>query len=312
MILSRREALLGTVGLAIAACTGSPARQQTVRLGTGPQGGVYRAYGTALGAAWQRRITGLDVEVLTTAASVENLQMLGRGQLDLAFAQADVAADAAAGRGPWPTAVPATALARLYDDLIHVIVTVESGLTDLSQLAGRRVSIGAVGSGTEYVARRVLAAAGLGIGDDVVGVNLTLKAALDTLVAGEVDAALWSGGLPTAAVQEAMRDTPLTLLAVEVLPALQTEFPDVYADAFVPGSAYGLDRAVPTVSVPNYLVASGLDSKVVEQLTEALFAEKAALVGAHPEARNLDVRRAIFTEPLSLHPGALRYYRDQS
>lgn len=293
----------------MAACAEPSTVRRSVRLGTGPKGGVYRAYGVELGAAWERRVPGLDVEVVTTAASVENLRMIERAQLDVAFAQADVAADAVAGRGLWDKALPVTALARLYDNLIHVIVTVESGLSDVSQLNGRRVSIGAVGSGTEYVARRVLAAAGLRIGLDVDGVNLTLQAALDAVAAGGVDAVMWSGGLPTAALQEAMGATPLTLVSVEVLAALQADFPDVYADAVVPGSAYGLGQAVPTISVPNYLVAAGLDADLAERLTGVLFAEKTALVRAHPEAQNLDPRSAIFTEPLALHAGALRYYR---
>ncbi len=292
------------------AATSSSADGTRLRLGTGPDGGVYFAYGRGLAEVWRKDTSGLVVEVLTTAASVENLRLIERGEIELAFVQADVAADAAIGNGIWARPVPMLAVARLYDDVVHVLTRTDSGLETIDDLRGRLVSIGAVGSGTEYIARRVFTAAGLTIGDEVDGINLTLQAALAALRVGDVDAVAWSGGLPSRGVTELADDVAVRLLPVNVLPALQREHGSVYADAVIPGSAYRMDRATPTVSVPNYLVASDtLAPLLVERLTSAMFADKPTLIEAHPEARNLDRRTAIFTDELALHPGALTYYR---
>jgi hypothetical protein len=313
-VLTRRSVIGGAALGALALVGCRPSRRvgelRRLRLGTGPDGGVYFAYGKALAAAWQRSIAEVSVEPLTTAASVENLRLLERGELDLAFVQADVASDAAVGRGIWASAVDMSAIARLYDDVIHVLTRADRGFEELDDLRGRLVSIGAVGSGTEYITRRVFDAAGLGIGSEVSGTNLTLQAALDALRSDEVDAVAWSGGLPSSGVEELASDIDVRLLPVEVLPAMQREYGDVYADVVIPGSAYAMDRATPTISVPNYLVATNrLDAELVERLTAEMFRAKASLIEAHPEARNLDRRTAIFTEQLPLHPGALADYR---
>jgi uncharacterized protein len=308
--MSRRAFVAMTALLVGCRADTSSSAGQLLRVGTGPDGGVYFAYGQGLAGVWQRALRGLSLDVLTTAASVENLRLLERAEVDLAFVQADVAADAAVGSGIWELPVPMLAVARLYDDVVHVLVRADSGFETLDDLRGRLVSIGAVGSGTEYIARRVFSAAGLTIGADVAGINLTLQAALGALRSGDVDAVSWSGGLPSGGVTDLAADVAVRLVPVSVLPALQRAHGSVYAEAVIPGSAYGMDQATPTISVPNFLVvADAMGAPLVERLTSAMFAAKAALIEAHPEARNLDRRTAIFTEQLALHPGALAYYR---
>lgn len=293
------------MGLSVASCatTGSPAvpdpAPRQVRIATGNAGGVYLAYGTGLADALTARLPRLTPVVLETDASVQNLEMLTAGDADVAFALADAAA---------AHADDLVALARLYENYLQLVVPASSPVRSAADLAGRTVSIGSAGSGTAVAARRVLTAAGVGL---VTTRTLSLQESTAALADGTIDAMFWSGGLPTAAITELQARMPLRLVDLAgIAAALAEDHRDFYTEAVVPATAYGQDSAVTTVSVPNYLVVRrDLDAELAYALTWLIFTERDRMIAAHPEARRLDLRSAIATYPLDLHPGAARYYR---
>lgn len=110
------------------------------------------------------------------------------------------------------------------------------------------------------------------------------------------------------------RTVPVRLLPLDgTVRALRERFGDFYVETSVPAAAYGLDDAVGTVGVPNYLmVATAMPTATAYRLTCLLFDRRPELVAAHPEARRLNLRSAIATYPVPLHPGAERCYRELS
>ena len=312
MELSRRRALrvLGAMGLiaAVPACSASLAGTR-LRVATGGTQGVYFALGTALGAAWQAALA-LEVapEVLATAGSRENIGLLAAGQVDVAFSQLDTAADQLAGAGPGgPYGL--RALARIHDDVVHVVVPAASPITTLAGLRGARVSVGEEGSGVSDIAHRLLAVAGLSPSDlraEELGINDSVTAMRD----GNLDAFFWSGGLPTDGVTELARSAPIRLLDLsDVLAAVRARFP-VYMSVTVPASTYGIPDPVHTLFVRNVLlVPAAMSDDLAETLTATLFAAQERLAQATPAALTIDTRSAIGTQPVPLHPGAERYYR---
>jgi TRAP-type uncharacterized transport system substrate-binding protein len=52
-----------------------------------------------------------------------------------------------------------------------------------------------------------------------------------------------------------------------------------------------------------------MDEDLAFDLTRLLLERREALAAAHPAAERLDIRSAIATLPVPLHPGAARYYR---
>jgi len=289
-----------------------PATPGALRIATGGRGGVYYAYGEGLAGVVRDHWRGQDATVLATAASVENLRMVAGGDADVAFTLADAAALGVRGGEPFADPQPIQALARLYDNYVHLVVRADSGINLLTDLRGRPVSTGAPGSGTELVAVRLLGLVGLDPIRDVERRQLGVDDSVRALASGRLDAFFWSGGLPTGAIAAAAGKTPLRLVdLVDFVGPLRDRYGEFYAERTIPASAYGLERAVPTIGVPNYLVvASGMDERVAHQLTELLFAHRDALARAHPEALRLNRRTAIGTYPVPLHPGAARYYRE--
>ncbi len=272
--------------------------------------GVYYGYGSALADVLSEDFE-VDVQVIETAGSIDNLQRIGRGEAMAGFTQSDAAADAVHGRGAFAESVPIWALARLYDEYVHVVVRAESAISELVDLAGRRVSLGAPGSGVHVVSARILDAAGVGPVDDR---ELDLADSLVALESGEIDAFFWVGAVPTPTVSALGTDVALRLVPIPaaVVDTVGRQHPGVYRFADLPVSAYDWAAPTKTLAVPNYLVvAESMDPDLARRILATLFDARSQLTARVPAAALLDRRSAIFTDSLELHDGAVAYYREQ-
>lgn len=296
--------------IAPAGCSADDEPRGRLRIAAGSTGGIYFQYAQALAGVAEREMPGVDASVRVTSASIENLRLVADGKAEVGFSLADSAAQAVTGRSPFARRQPVRALARLYDNYVHLVVRANSAVESVGDLRGRTVSLGELGSGTELTASRLLAVAG--VASDVDPVRLELLDAAAALRDGEIDAFFWSGGLPTEPVSDLADGPGIRLLPLAGLaPAMRARFGDYYAEASVPASAYGLGSAVPTIAVPNYLVVHpAMRDDLAYRLTRTLFDRRPALARAHASGRLLNLRSAIATYPVRLHPGARRFYRE--
>ncbi len=116
-------------------------------------------------------------------------------------------------------------------------------------------------------ATRLLGVAGLAPDTDLQAVPLGINDSVAAMVAGEIDAFFWSGGVPTSGVTELAASVPIRLLDLEdVLPAVRAAHP-VYASGTVPAATYGIPSAVTTVLVRNVLLVG---AEMPDDLAEAL------------------------------------------
>lgn len=303
--------------LVVAGCMGgsggrawSDAGLGSVTISGGGTTGIYYSYGGAFGAVLAERF-GEDAQVLETGGSIDNLDNLAAGVAQIAFSAADAAADATAGREPFTEPLPVQALARVYDDFVHLVVLESSDIAAIEDLRGRAVSLGAEGSGTELIAGRLLAVAGVDLAD-IDQRALGIDRSIEALRNREIEAFFWSGGLPTPGVNDLASEVPIRLVPLYTLvEAVRAEYGGGYRHGVVPEGTYGLPEDVPTMAVPNFLMArADLPEDVAFEVVAALFDGRSEIALQVPAAALLDRARAIFTEPVDLHPGALRYYRD--
>jgi len=295
--------------------------EQRLSIATGGTGGVWYPYGGGVAKVVSAHVPNAEATAEVTAASVDNLKLLGAGEVDLAFTMADALADAAAARGPFARVgrVRARAIAVLYTNYTHLVTRDGSGIARTADLRGKVVSTGSPGSGTEGIALRVLEAAGLDPARDVRRQGLGAAQSVDALRDGKLDAFFWSGGVPTGALLDLARTPGLTMQLVpldDVLPALNARAAAgdaLYFAATIPRAAYpGLTDDVPVVGVSSMLVADArMSERLAYDITRALFEHKAELAAVHPEARKLSLTTAVAGSPVPFHPGALRYYREQ-
>lgn len=301
------------VMLGLSACDPTPDSDltQPIVIAGGGTTGVYYRYGRQLAEVLSRDLDEQFI-VAETEGSVDNLLRIGEGEATFGFAQSDAAASAVEGSGAFERALPVRAIARLYDEYVHVVVRRDSDIEDLGDLVGRTVSLGATNSGVNLVAMRVLEAAGVEA-SAVLNVGLGPDASIEALRSGQIDAFFWVGGVPTPGVEELSADTPIRLLPIEAetVEMLNSNYSGAYRISEFPLGSYGWETPTVTMTVPNYLVArEDAPDALVRSVTEALFGSRSELAQHVPAAALLDRRQAIFTDPVALHPGAIDYYVD--
>lgn len=293
---------------------GEPELSGTMRFSTGVSTGVYTRYGQLVRTQLARDAPELRVELLPSQGSVENIARLASGRADFAIATADsVAAHLAEeGRG----ADPLRACARLYDDYMQLVVPSSSPVREVAGLAGMNVGVGEDQSGVQLVARALLAAAGLDLDGDLRAVRKGIDTMPRMLREGRLDAFFWSGGLPTTAVEDLADRMSIRLVPLgDLLSGLrrQSSYARHYRAAVIPPDAYpdiAGARTVDTIAVANLLVTTaGSDTDLTEQVTRSVINGRDRIGQEVHAAQRVDVRTAIYTEPLDLHAGALGYYR---
>ncbi len=300
-------AALAVAGL-MTAC-GVEGGRTFLSLGTAGTGGIYYPLGGALASRLSIADQNRQYTAEVSGGSVENINRLAAGQMDLAMVIAVTAYQAQQGLGDWENAVPGLRiLAPLYPNLTHVMVPRDSDASDIGDLGGRRVSVGPPGSGTEQMARHLLQAHGLSY-DDINVRFLSFGESSSALRDGAIDAAVISVGYPAAAVLEATTTAGVRLLQVapEVVAAMQEEHP-YYTTAVMPEGAYpGVDAPIPTLAVHNWVVAMDtLDDEVVTILLNTLVDDRVSLEQVHAMAKQIDLGR-LADPPIQLHAAAQRW-----
>jgi uncharacterized protein len=287
------------------------ANNKPLRIGTGNVGGVFFPYGGGISEAIQAR-TKLQVDVLATGGSVDNLQLLKSGDLDLALTTVDAATDAVVGNSPYGSPVKMCALAVLYTSYVHVVTLATSGITELAGLAGKRISVGSALSSTEATADRLLRAAGIDPLAGIERVNGSLAESVSELLSGRIDALFWVGGVPTAAIVDLTNTQPVRFLDTSAFSAtLAREFGNVYQSFKLPTGSYrGVNTDVRGLGIGNLLVAqASLSNQTVEKILQAIFSDLDRLKLVHPEARKLTMLGASQPTAIPFHTGAKGFYR---
>ena len=312
-----RIAIAALVGLACFACGGSGSGAQFISIATGGTGGVYYPYGGGLAKVLNENLPGVRASAEATSASVDNLKLIRDGKADIAFVLADTLADAVNGKGAFEgAAVPAASLAVLYSNYTHIATLAQSGMTSVADLRGKTVSTGSPGSGTEVIALRVLRAAGLDPDRDVTRQGLGVSESAGALKDGKIAAFFWSGGLPTAAVQDLAHSQGISLRLLpsgDLVPALQRDYGPLYFPLEIPAGAYrGIVASVPVVGVANVLVVNrSMPEPLAYDITRILIDKQPELAAIHPEARHLSLDSATKGSPAPFHPGARRYFSEK-
>ncbi|MFF1341443.1 TAXI family TRAP transporter solute-binding subunit [Streptomyces sp. NPDC058290] len=320
--IRRRTALWGLVAvlgvLALLAWWlkpfGEPELKGGLSFSTGVRTGVYHRYGQLLEQALAQDMPEMKVQLETSQGSQENLQRLASGEADFTIATADAVSKYRADGKPGADRL--RGVARLYDDYVQLVVPSGSTVQSARDLKGKRVAIGQPGSGVRLISERLLTAAKLDPARDITPVSIGIDTMPAELEAGRIDAFFWSGGLPTNAVRELSDRFEIRLVQLgDLVETLQASGSPAryYRAAVMPQDAYTRARntsAVATLAVPNLLVTTEeMDPELTEQFTRTVILSRDRIGHEVHAAQLVDLRTAIYTDPLDLHEGAQRYYR---
>ncbi|MEU6895469.1 TAXI family TRAP transporter solute-binding subunit [Streptomyces sp. NPDC046557] len=285
-----------------------------ITFSTGVPTGVYHRYGDLLQQALATDMPGMEVRLEPSEGSQQNLRRVAAGEADFTIATADaVAKYRLDGK---PGAERLRGVARLYDDYMQLVVPAGSPVQSARDLKGKRVAVGQPGSGVRLISDRLLAAAQLDPAKDITPVSIGIDTMPAELEAGRIDAFFWSGGLPTTAVRELSERFDIRLVQLgDLVDRLQgSGTPSrYYRSAVMPQDAYARARntsSVATLAVPNLLVTRDDTSPALtERFTRTVISSRDRIGHEVHAAQLVDLRTAIYTDPLPLHEGAARYYR---
>lgn len=298
----QRSVAVGLVAMTVG-CGGGEGRVEFLSLGTAGTGGIYYPLGGAIASRLSIADSARQYTAEVSGGSVENVNRLGSGQMDLAMAIASTVYQAQKGEGDFAQPISGLrAIAPLYANMTHIIVPASSSAMSVADFGGFRVSVGAAGSGTEQLARHLLEAHGLTY-DDVEPRYLSFAESSAALRDGAIDAAIISVGYPASAVLEATTTGDMRLIAVDgdVLASMLVEHP-YYSGGEIPSGAYpGVEDSVSTLTVMNWVIAMDtLDDEVVTTLLNIFENDRVSLEQVHDMAKQIDLSR-LDTAPIPLH-----------
>jgi TRAP transporter TAXI family solute receptor len=288
--------------------------QQPINVLTGGTSGIYYPLGIALGKIYDAKIANVKTQVQATKASVENLILLEQGRGDVAFTIGDSLKAAWEGdedAGFKTKLGKLRAIAAIYPNYIQLVGTRESGINTVTELKGKRLSVGAPKSGTELNTRAILRAAGMSYADVRKVEYLPFAESVDLMKNHQLDATLQSAGLGVASVRDLSNAMEVTLVSVPK--AIVDRMGPPFMPAKIPANTYkGQDKDIETAGVANYLVThSGISDDLVYQMTQALFESLPELAKAHDVGKQIKLENALAGVPIPLHPGAERYYKEK-
>ncbi|MGY2985373.1 TAXI family TRAP transporter solute-binding subunit [Bradyrhizobium sp. USDA 4508] len=288
--------------------------EQFINVLTGGTSGVYYPLGVAMGKIYGDKMPGVKTQVQATKASVENLVLLQQGRGEIAFTLGDslkAAWEGDAEAGFKNKLDKLRTIGAIYPNYIQIVATAESGIKTLADLKGKSLSVGAPKSGTELNSRAILAAAGMSYKDLGKVEYLPFAESVDLMKNRQLNATLQSAGLGVASLKDLSTSSEITVVAVpkETVDKIGPPFVSV----IIPANTYtGQDKDVPTAAVVNYLVtSSAVSDDLAYQMTKLVYESLPELANAHAAGKEIKLEAAATGNPVPLHPGAIRYYKEK-
>lgn len=283
-------------------------------LGTASSTGTFYYVGAAIGNA-VTNAGKLNVLVQATNGSNENVAMCQTGDIDMGMANCDSLYSAYNGTMSYTEAGKQDILevASLYNSQLHVFVNEKSGITDISQLKGKKVCVGSQGTSYLFINKALIEAYGISI-DDIEPFYMSYAEAAQALADGDIDAAFQTGGYPIAGIQQSAATTSFRMLPIDtkIMDDVIKEYPFIIKTT-IPAGTYenqANDAEVETLGYQTCLFAS---SKADEDQIYAFVKLMMETLDTYKETNDATrqiSKETIATEYIPFHPGAERYYKE--
>ena len=302
--------------IVLTACSSSSGDDtaKTYMFVTGRNGGTYYGLGTYMSAVWDKYL-GSTTNVISTSGSVDNIEMLVKGDADIAFVQNDILYYALNGKELYEERKQKglSVLANLYQETVQIVVNSDSEYQTVADLAGKTVAVGKYGTATEASARQILEACGVTY-DQITVKYQTFSEAEKGLMSGSVDAVFVVSSLPSASVLEYSKTRNVRFLPVTATVAskLKKSCP-FFTDGVIRSEIYDTDTTVSTLCIDVLLICrSDLSTQSAYNVVSTLFNNLDELSAGHIKGTEIHTDTAEATKVGSFHSGAKKYYDEQN
>jgi TRAP transporter TAXI family solute receptor len=299
-------------------------------IATGGVGGVYYPVGGALAQALTNTIPDMVVTAQTGNASVANVNLISRGEVESGISQNNVALAAYTGdKESWktPQVKSLRAISALFPETTHNVVLNKTGIKSVYDFKGKRLIVGDKGSGTEFDSRKFLESMGMSY-NDLQPIYVYYAAAVQRIQDEQADAMFWTSGVPNANMIEISTTKDVTYLPFpdEVIKKLQAKYP-YYTAVTMPANSYPKQNyPVKTVAIMAiWVTRAELDEKTVYDVVSYMYEKKPQLyrekkelasgaemmAAAHEQGKNVKLENALLGLTVPLHKGAYKYYKEK-
>lgn len=325
--------LIFILSIAVTACGGQakpeakkeeppkPAEKLQINVITGSTGGTYFALGGAMANTWSKYLTNAQVTSQPGGASVESINRVNAGEVDLGMAMNNIADDAWNGKGSFKAAQKNfRTIGVIYPEVYQGVALKTSKIANLPDIKGKKVAVGPVGSGTAVLSEAVFAEAGLDIKNDVKSEFAAFGDAANKMKDNQLDANFGVLACPAAAIQDIMTSREIEVIEIkgELFDKIKTKYP-FFSQYTIPAGTYGNKEDKLTINCMAALyVKPELSEDVVYEITKVWYEKTAEVAAAHSAAQwladelkagKLDTALSGITTPL--HKGAYKYFTEK-
>jgi len=290
------------------------AKTTFVSIGTGGTGGIYYPYGGGVAEIWTKYVKDVRAVAEVTGASVENVKLAHKGETVIGEVMGDVAVAGHKGLSKFKGKKhDILSMAIMYPNLLQVVALKKSGITNIEQIKGKKISSGSPGSGTNFMAETVFKALGIPL-DSYKDSRLSFTETANALRDGTIEVGVWSVGPGTSSILDLATTHDIHILTFtpeqqkKILAANKE-----YSAVDLAGGVYrGVDSPVPTIGVWNVMICqASLDADMVYNLVKALYEHQDYLIKIHTSASYTTAENAVKYSPIPLHPGTVKYLKEK-
>jgi TRAP transporter TAXI family solute receptor len=302
----------------ILAITGSGnvyAAKQFLSFGTASSAGTWYFLGAGFANIWNKNIPEIRVTAESTAGSEENLHLMMRGKMDIAFTSfSPIVFNIQRG-------LDVKGKVRLictgHTSVAHWIVAAASPIKGFEDFKGKRISIGPPGTATIITSENSLEA-GFNIAlKDFKVLRLRFPEVARGIKDDTIDGGVIQAGVPVASIMELATFKNIRILSMpkEAVEKITNKYIDIAPEVIKGGTYKGVDSDVLTVASPAVIAArSDLSEDIVYKLTKILFEMSKERNAIHPAAEIYTLDNA-FNNSIKLgvpfHQGAIKYFKEK-
>ncbi len=305
--------LLSFAALGLFVCAGAAVAEEKLSIATGGTSGTYFPIGGAIAQAASKGGT-IKVTAETGNASVANLNLIGKGEIEVGFAQNDTSYWAYNGQQMFKVPLKnLRTVAALYPEHVQVIIAKDAKINGIQDLKGKRVSVGAAGSGVEADVRAIFEVAKLKYSDMKVD-RLDFGATTSRFKDNQIDVGFVVAGYPTASIMDLTTTKPVGLLSFDkaFLAELNKKHP-YFVASIIPANTYrGIETDTNTPAVMAMLVTHDkVPDKVIYEFVKNMYDNIATVHASHATAKQITLKSALEGVTLPVHPGAAKYFKEK-
>ena len=288
---------------------------QDLVMGTGSTGGTYFALGGAMANAINDKLADKKITITaqSTGASVENMNLINAGEMDLGIAMNNVAANAFDGVGAFSSPVTnVSSIGVVYNEVYQIVANAATGAKNVEDLKGKKVAIGPAGSGTLGLSQKIFTA-GLDPNKDIQPQSDSFGDAATKMQDGHIDAACNVLAVPASSIIEMTTSMKLAYVNIsdDILETLQATEPYFVRKVIPAGTYDGQTEDINTITCKAALYCrADLDEETVYQITKAFYESGDVIAAAHATGKEVQLEGCLEGITTPIHPGAARYYKE--